>query len=151
MAESIEMASLPNIEEFVKALLVSPSQTQDLDTLKRDINNHFLSYWSLQVPAFFRPKDAKIVNTPLPNDYAYKELFEPMEIFITQQAQPGEAAKLLARIRGVRPPSQLCGKVFKCGEPNYSCRDCGQDGTCVMCVDCFKNRYSRFVYDSGLN
>ena len=32
-------------------------------------------------------------------------------------------------------PSQ----VFKMGEPTYSCRDCGLDPTCVLCVDCFKN------------
>ena len=25
------------------------------------------------------------------------------------------------------------------GEPTYSCRDCGLDPTCVLCVDCFKN------------
>ena len=30
-------------------------------------------------------------------------------------------------------------QVFKMGEPTYSCRDCGLDPTCVLCVDCFKN------------
>ena len=29
-------------------------------------------------------------------------------------------------------------QVFKMGEPTYSCRDCGLDPTCVLCVDCFK-------------
>ena len=36
------------------------------------------------------------------------------------------------------PPS-MCGKMFKAGEPTYSCRDCGHDPTCVLCVECFKN------------
>lgn len=33
----------------------------------------------------------------------------------------------------------LCGRVFKVGEPTYSCRDCGMDPTCVLCSNCFKN------------
>jgi hypothetical protein len=32
-----------------------------------------------------------------------------------------------------------CGKLFKMGEPTYSCKDCGVDLTCVLCVECFKN------------
>ena len=32
-----------------------------------------------------------------------------------------------------------CGKLFKSGEPTYSCKDCGVDLTCVLCVECFKN------------
>lgn len=32
----------------------------------------------------------------------------------------------------------LCGRVFKVGEPTYSCRDCGMDPTCVLCSQCFK-------------
>ncbi len=34
-------------------------------------------------------------------------------------------------------PPALCGKTFQLGEPVYSCRECSQDGTCVMCSDCF--------------
>ncbi|XP_043917807.1 E3 ubiquitin-protein ligase UBR2 isoform X2 [Protopterus annectens] len=33
--------------------------------------------------------------------------------------------------------SDLCGRVFKVGEPTYSCRDCAVDPTCVLCMDCF--------------
>lgn len=32
----------------------------------------------------------------------------------------------------------VCGRVFKIGEPTYSCRECGMDPTCVLCVSCFK-------------
>ncbi|CAL8067972.1 unnamed protein product [Orchesella dallaii] len=35
------------------------------------------------------------------------------------------------------PPS-VCGKLFKSGEPTYSCRDCGLDATCVLCSSCFQ-------------
>nr|XP_056709117.1 E3 ubiquitin-protein ligase UBR2 isoform X1 [Euleptes europaea] len=34
-------------------------------------------------------------------------------------------------------PSHLCGRVFKVGEPTYSCRDCAVDPTCVLCMECF--------------
>lgn len=36
------------------------------------------------------------------------------------------------------------GKLFKLGEPTYSCRECGMDNTCVLCVSCFKNSEHRF-------
>lgn len=37
----------------------------------------------------------------------------------------------------------VCGRVFKTGEPNYSCRECGIDPTCVLCVNCFKQSAHR--------
>ncbi|XP_068139825.1 E3 ubiquitin-protein ligase UBR1 isoform X2 [Drosophila tropicalis] len=40
--------------------------------------------------------------------------------------------------------STVCGKVFKNGEPTYSCRECGVDPTCVLCVSCFKRSAHRF-------
>lgn len=36
-------------------------------------------------------------------------------------------------------PGQICGRVFRNGEPTYSCRECASDPTCVMCYDCFSN------------
>ncbi|KAI9581919.1 hypothetical protein GQX74_011414 [Glossina fuscipes] len=38
----------------------------------------------------------------------------------------------------------VCGKVFKMGEPTYSCRECGMDSTCVLCVSCFKQSAHRY-------
>ncbi|XP_055525528.1 E3 ubiquitin-protein ligase UBR1 [Wyeomyia smithii] len=32
----------------------------------------------------------------------------------------------------------VCGRVFKIGEPTYSCRECSMDPTCVLCSTCFK-------------
>ncbi|KAL3116459.1 hypothetical protein niasHT_006906 [Heterodera trifolii] len=34
---------------------------------------------------------------------------------------------------------QICGKIFKNGEPNYTCKQCATDSTCVLCYDCFVN------------
>lgn len=39
--------------------------------------------------------------------------------------------------------STVCGRVFKINEPFYSCRECGMDPTCVLCVNCFKQSAHR--------
>uniref|UniRef100_A0A8C7CKW6 E3 ubiquitin-protein ligase n=1 Tax=Oncorhynchus kisutch TaxID=8019 RepID=A0A8C7CKW6_ONCKI len=43
----------------------------------------------------------------------------------------------LAKLEQNNQPSQLCGHVFKVGEPTYSCRECAADPTCVLCMQCF--------------
>uniref|UniRef100_A0A4W4FNW4 E3 ubiquitin-protein ligase n=1 Tax=Electrophorus electricus TaxID=8005 RepID=A0A4W4FNW4_ELEEL len=43
----------------------------------------------------------------------------------------------LAKLEKNNQPSQLCGHVFKVGEPTYSCRECAADPTCVLCMQCF--------------
>ncbi|XP_071476314.1 E3 ubiquitin-protein ligase UBR2-like, partial [Diadema antillarum] len=45
---------------------------------------------------------------------------------------------VLEAIKASECPPQLCGHVFKNGEPTYSCRDCAMDPTCVLCIDCFQ-------------
>lgn len=35
------------------------------------------------------------------------------------------------------PPTQICGRIFKRGEPVYRCFDCAYDDTCVLCSYCF--------------
>ena len=42
-------------------------------------------------------------------------------------------------LQDLRKSMFIQSQVFKMGEPTYSCRDCGLDPTCVLCVDCFKN------------
>ncbi|TRY85639.1 hypothetical protein DNTS_008798 [Danionella cerebrum] len=43
----------------------------------------------------------------------------------------------LAKLEQNNQPSQLCGYVFKVGEPAYICRECAADHTCVLCMQCF--------------
>uniref|UniRef100_A0A8C7SNJ1 E3 ubiquitin-protein ligase n=1 Tax=Oncorhynchus mykiss TaxID=8022 RepID=A0A8C7SNJ1_ONCMY len=43
----------------------------------------------------------------------------------------------LAKLEQNNQPSQLCGHVFRVGEPTYSCRECAADPTCVLCMQCF--------------
>ncbi|XP_037700845.1 E3 ubiquitin-protein ligase UBR2 isoform X4 [Choloepus didactylus] len=42
-----------------------------------------------------------------------------------------------SKLEQTNKPSHLCGRVFKVGEPTYSCRDCAVDPTCVLCMECF--------------
>ena len=54
------------------------------------------------------------------------------------------ANTFLKKLRLEGSTSAVCGKVFKIGEPTYSCRECGMDPTCVLCVNCFKQSAHRY-------
>ncbi|CAL8258816.1 unnamed protein product [Lota lota] len=60
-------------------------------------------------------------------------LLAPLEWYLFGE----EPALALARLENSSQPSQLCGHVFKVGEPTYSCRECAADPTCVLCMECF--------------
>ncbi|KAI0239315.1 E3 ubiquitin-protein ligase UBR2 [Lamellibrachia satsuma] len=62
-------------------------------------------------------------------------LFKPLEVFICG----GDPTVVFQQLKNLDSPPQLCGKVFKNGEPTYACRDCGMDPTCVLCIECFQN------------
>ncbi|OTF77670.1 E3 ubiquitin-protein ligase UBR1-like protein, partial [Euroglyphus maynei] len=94
--------------------------------------------WINIVPKIFRPQYAFM--PPVDEQRAYDELIKPLEYFITGTEHPNE---LFAKLKMISKPPQLCGRVFKLGEPNYSCRDCSSDPTCVLCVDCFKHSVHR--------
>uniref|UniRef100_A0A6E8V8A1 E3 ubiquitin-protein ligase n=1 Tax=Anopheles coluzzii TaxID=1518534 RepID=A0A6E8V8A1_ANOCL len=49
----------------------------------------------------------------------------------------------LEQIRQADTVSSVCGRVFKIGEPTYSCRECSMDPTCVLCSTCFKKSEHR--------
>lgn len=50
---------------------------------------------------------------------------------------------ILERIKNEDDIPSVCGRVFKCGEPTYSCRECGMDPTCVLCASCFNKSSHR--------
>ncbi|ELT88826.1 hypothetical protein CAPTEDRAFT_153753, partial [Capitella teleta] len=78
-------------------------------------------------------------------------LFRPLETFICN----GDPDTSFRQLKERDNPPQLCGKVFKMGELTYSCRDCGTDPTCVLCMDCFqhsahkKHRYKMAASGGG--
>ena len=74
------------------------------------------------------------------DDEVKADLLWPLEAFICNSETPETVLKALAE---KNDPSSTCGKLFKLGEPTYSCKDCGHDPTCVLCVECFKNSEHR--------
>uniref|UniRef100_A0A8C0UYB7 E3 ubiquitin-protein ligase n=1 Tax=Cyanistes caeruleus TaxID=156563 RepID=A0A8C0UYB7_CYACU len=60
-------------------------------------------------------------------------LLGPMEWYLCGE----DPAFGFPKLEQANRPSHLCGRVFKVGEPTYSCRDCAVDPTCVLCMECF--------------
>ena len=64
------------------------------------------------------------------------QLMQPLEAFIAGDIDSDAAFKDLADSDNA---PAVCGHVFVSGETCYSCRECAQDATCVMCSSCFQN------------
>ncbi|XP_030854338.1 E3 ubiquitin-protein ligase UBR2 isoform X2 [Strongylocentrotus purpuratus] len=122
----------------------------DVDVMgKDDISNasHLASVWA-------KCKDSKSLKKAI---FSFLADAVP-EIFKANEVQPEEEEEFARKVVlilewylfGPNPdqvrselkasecPPQLCGHVFKNGEPTYSCRDCAMDPTCVLCIDCFQ-------------
>lgn len=82
-------------------------QTGELYSLLKD-------HWRQYVLLAFRHPDDPAKEDRL----ATKFLFRPMEYFLCGE-DPDEVFK---QLKDKDQPSQLCGHVFKNGEPTYSCR-----------------------------
>ncbi|XP_068622953.1 E3 ubiquitin-protein ligase UBR1 [Battus philenor] len=92
---------------------------------------HFQDHWRVTVPRIFSPQPNRTyLDWSFDEELAQKLLIQPLEYFVWGSSDGSQ----------VVPPrrSTLCGHVFKQGEPAYSCRECGMDNTCVLCVECFK-------------
>jgi len=99
---------------------------------------HFREWWRQKVPKIFSPIPSMNYQKPLDHieeDDVQKYFFDLLERFLCN----GDPKEVLKQLSSLNDPPAQCGKVFKIGEPTYSCRDCGLDPTCVLCVDCFKN------------
>lgn len=97
----------------------------------------FYHYWSANVPRIYSPRPGcDCLNLTFDENLAKSVLFEPLEQFVCNDKN---SEKVFEELKKLNDPPSLCGKVFKMGEPTYSCRDCGLDPTCVLCVDCFKS------------
>lgn len=128
-------------EDLLK-LLLDPSLAQlssDEQTNKQNakrLYDIFCAYWSRKVPQIYEPESASLSQV-FNEELASQELFGLLDVFITQSLKPDEVySKLAENVSG----KDHCGRVFKHGEPTYSCRECATDPTCVLCVDCFQNR-----------
>ncbi|CAD7090539.1 unnamed protein product [Hermetia illucens] len=78
--------------------------------------------------------------------YVYNEstaktkIIEPLIEFICGN----DPQRLIEKLKSESNAPSVCGKVFRIGEPTYSCRGCGMDSTCVLCVNCFKQSAHRY-------
>ena len=109
------------------------------DDADKDRENVFREYWRIQVPLLLSPKHGSNSITQVWNEASIKaSLIDPLDAFVcgTSEGFTEVFAKLEASDAG---QPALCGHVFSPEETCYSCRDCGQDMTCVMCSECFQN------------
>lgn len=98
------------------------------------------SYWRDVVPRIYSPSpNCDCLNLAYDEENAKVYLFSMLEKFMCAD----EPEQVFEQLKALDEPPALCGRVFKNGEPTYSCRDCGMDPTCVLCVDCFKTSVHR--------
>lgn len=119
-----------NSEQLSQQLL-SKAGTGDLITC---LHKH----WQLYVPLCFNVSDNPVKN--LIETDVEKILLKPLAVFVCNSQ---DTEKALTKLNELDEPPQLCGKVFKSGEPSYFCRDCGSDPTCVLCSNCFRRSKHR--------
>ncbi|CAJ0920610.1 unnamed protein product, partial [Mesorhabditis belari] len=123
------------IEELVKA-----TAENDWNKVRQLLHSH----WQQNCPKLFSS------NPDAPWDLSYDELainsslFRPLAAAFVQNVETTTTSLLsLNEEAGTNPtdrrPGQICGYVFKCGEPTYSCKECATDPTCVLCRECFNN------------
>ncbi|XP_016407095.1 E3 ubiquitin-protein ligase UBR2-like [Sinocyclocheilus rhinocerous] len=135
-------AALPEKEEHLKTLhrLEKDQQkhSQDLSELKADkwlqvsnLPKEVYQHLACYVPKIYclgpnlNPQNEDLLAPLL--------LQSPLEWYLCGE----EPSVGLAKLEQNNQPSQLCGHVFKVGEPTYSCRECAADPTCVLCMQCF--------------
>ncbi|KYQ49453.1 E3 ubiquitin-protein ligase UBR2 [Trachymyrmex zeteki] len=103
-------------------------------------NINFREYWRLWVPKIYTPElNGNCLEWVIDEDTANRMLLRPLEEFICG----GDPLVILKELAKMDNPPTICGRMFKMGEPTYSCRECGMDSTCVLCVDCFKQSAHR--------
>lgn len=103
-------------------------------------STHFKEHWRVWVPRLYSPtQNESCLDWTFDEEKARKILFNTLEEFICD----GDPGEILGNLSQLDKPPSVCGRVFKVGEPTYSCRECGMDSTCVLCVDCFKQSEHR--------
>ncbi|XP_070569458.1 E3 ubiquitin-protein ligase UBR2-like isoform X2 [Ptychodera flava] len=109
-------------------------QCNDVQSLQATL----FKYWSSHVPNIYTIDDE--AEVPTQDNTGRDLIFSPLEWFICSGSDPKVVFK---KLKQEDDPPKLCGRVFKMGEPTYSCRDCAVDPTCVFCIDCFQKSAHR--------
>lgn len=102
---------------------------------------HFKEHWRIWVPKIYSPEpNRNCLDWSFDESKAQEVLFDTLEQFICN----GDPQEVVTKLSQLDSPPSVCGRVFKMGEPTYSCRECGLDSTCVLCVNCFKQSAHRY-------
>ncbi|KAM8720480.1 hypothetical protein ACLKA7_006514 [Drosophila subpalustris] len=108
----------------------------------------FIEYFKKESPKYFEFQTEMETDAPYTPTLKcmFKESLAKEEIIdVMVEFMLGDNPKTaLEKLQLEGNTATVCGKVFKNGEPTYSCRECGVDPTCVLCVNCFKRSAHRF-------
>lgn len=78
----------------------------------------------------------RLLSPKLPSvdeELVYLRLLKPLEEYVFGN----DAKGALDLLTSFNQPRNLCRRLLKAGDVTFSCNDCGLDGTCVVCIDCF--------------
>ncbi|XP_031569365.1 E3 ubiquitin-protein ligase UBR1-like [Actinia tenebrosa] len=109
---------------------VNQATTNDPDVFKK----LFFQLLSDKVFPCFEVTNAQTLKVNVKEELCQETILNVLEYFLLGE----EPSTGLEKLQSLNKPPQLCGKMFKYGDPTFSCRDCGYDGTCVLCIDCFQ-------------
>lgn len=144
--------STPLLPKYSAASADSTSIVESwMEAMSKDVLTpaHFREYWRIWVPKIYSPtpKD-DCLDWMFNEELAQKQLYNTLEEFICN----GDPSVLIKQFSQMDTPPSVCGRAFKLGEPTYSCRECGLDCTCVLCVDCFKqSEHRHHKYKMGMS
>ncbi|XP_055371504.1 E3 ubiquitin-protein ligase UBR1 [Condylostylus longicornis] len=103
--------------------------------------SHVINFFKYAAPNYFQLEESNdFVKTTFNERCARTGIIDVLEEFILGD----NPQKILEKLKEEGNASSVCGRVFKVGEPTYTCRECGMDTTCVLCVNCFKQSAHRF-------
>lgn len=102
--------------------------------ITKDFQSIFMRHLSEYAFKCFEVYSAPNLKAAINEEKCQRTIFTPLEYFLCGE----DPVVGFQTLQNANSPSQLCGKVFKVGEPTYSCRDCGYDNTCVLCIHCFQ-------------
>ena len=84
----------------------------------KDFRSLFTAHLSKHVYKCFELHSEPNLKALINEEKCQRMIFAPLEYFIC-----GEDPKIgFQKLQSINSPSHLCGKVFKVGEPTYSCR-----------------------------
>ncbi|ALC49081.1 CG9086 [Drosophila busckii] len=101
----------------------------------------FMEFFKTESTKYFEfQNEMETVKCVFKESLAKEEIIDPIIEFMLGD----KPAQALEKLQKEGNTATVCNKVFKNGEPTYSCRECGVDPTCVLCVNCFKSSAHRF-------